>query len=178
MTAGRNLPRPTAEALHAYRDLAGDLSQWAPTVHRLVRERIAALMEANGRWEHPTETAEEYAQRVLAHGQFPFPQGVCLYDDDNHNSNISYEHIDVGYGVTGDEVTRITYTGWYPHWKCDGQSYERRTATIHCPGWLVTDLDGVDRFRRQTADMCEAVRRERADEDARISALIDSLADG
>lgn len=170
-----DLPHPTTEALLAHRELNYALSQWAPTVHRLVRERITALMDANGRWEHPLETAEEYAMRVLAHGQSPFPQGVCLYDDDNGNSNIAYEHIDIGYGLTEDGGTRITFTGWYPHWAADGQSYERRSATIHCPGWLVTDPDGLARFRRQTDEMAEAVRRDREAEVARISKLVDDI---
>ncbi|MER7331745.1 MULTISPECIES: hypothetical protein [unclassified Micromonospora] len=170
-----DLPQPTTKALHAHRELTYALSQWAPTVHRLVRERIAALMEAYGRYEHPLETAEEYAMRVLAKGQIPFPQGVCLYDDDSGNSNIAYEHVDVGHGLTEDGGTRITYTGWYPHWAPDGQAYERRLATIHCPGWLVTDPSGVDRFRQQTTDMCEVVRQERAANAARISALVDAL---
>jgi hypothetical protein len=169
------LPQPTAEALNTYRELNYVLSQWAPTVHRLVRERIAALMEAYGRYENQMETAEEYAMRVLAKGQIPFPQGVCLYDEDSGNSNIAYEHINIGYGLAEDGGTRITFTGWYPHWAADGQSYERRSATVHCPGWLVTDATGIDRFRQQTADMCEAVRAECAAEDARISALVDSL---
>jgi hypothetical protein len=163
-------PRPTPEALHAYRELADGLSQWAPTGHRLVRERVATLAEAFGPYRHPLETAEDHAARVLAAGQYPFPVGQCLYDDLNNNTG--YDHIDVGYGTSEDGGTRITFTGWYPHWAPDGESYERRKATIHCPGWLVTDPDGVERYRRQTVDMAEAVRRERAVEDAAIDALL------
>lgn len=167
------LPQPTVEALHAHREVTSDLSQWTPRVHELVRERIAALADAFGPYRHPLETAEEHAERVLAKGQYPFPVGACLYDDLNNNT--AYDHIDVGYGGTEDEGIRITFTGWYPHWAPDGQSYERRRAKIHCPGWLVTDPDGVERYRRQTADMADAVRQENEAESAAISALLASL---
>src|SRR5262245_31683275 len=105
-----DLPRPSIQALHSYRDLASDLSQWTPTVHRLVRERVAALIEANGRYEHPLETAEQYAERVLAHGQYPFPAGQCIYNDLNNNS--WYDHVGINYGAPDEGGTRITYTGW------------------------------------------------------------------
>jgi hypothetical protein len=172
------LPLPSVQALRAYRDLASDLSQWAPTVHRLVRERIAALVEANGRYEHPLETAEQYAERVLAKGQYPFPAGVSIYE--NLNDNTGYDHIDIGYGLEGDGELRITFTGWYPHWslandEAEEEDYERRSASIHCPGWLVTDPDGVDRYRKQTQEMVAEVRKQRAAEAESISVLLDSL---
>lgn len=164
------LPRPSIEALHAYRDLSSDLSQWAPTVHELVRERITALAEAYGPRNHPTETDEEYAERVLARGQYPFPVGTCLYDD--LNSNIAYEHIEVGYDMGDEGGARIAYAGWYPQWAPDRESYERRRAQIYCPAWLVTEPDGVERYRRQTAEMVAAVHQERADLDAKLDARL------
>lgn len=166
-------PHPPIEALRVHQSVTNVLSQWTPTVHRLVRDRIAALMEAHGPYEHPLETAEQYAQRVLAGGQRPFPTGECLYD--NLNNNTGYEHIRVGYGLAGEGELRITYTGWYPHWAEDGESYDRRVAEIHCPGWLVTDPDGEDRYRAQTAELAEAVRQKVAAERAAIDALLDDL---
>jgi hypothetical protein len=168
-----DLPRPSVEALRAYRDLAADLSQWAPTTHELVCERIAALVEANGPWEHPLETAEEFAGRVLAEGQYPFPVGGCLYDDLNNNT--AYEHVEVNYALAGDGYALITYSGWYPKWAADGESYERCTARIHCPAWLVTEPDGVARYRRQTEEMIAAVRQKRADESAALDAMLDRI---
>lgn len=160
------LPDLLAQALHDYRDTASLLSQWAPTVHRLVRDRITALAEADGREDTGTETAEQFAARVHAHGQNPFPEGTCIYDDTGYdaNVNIGYDHISVGYGHGDDGPLRVTYTGRYPVWSADGESYVMRTAEIHCPGWLVTDPDGVDRYRRQTQRMAADVRAERADE--------------
>ncbi len=163
----------TLAALIAYRDLANELSQWAPTVHRLVCERIAALAEANGPWEHQTETARGYAERVLARGQYPFPAGECLYDDLNNNTG--YEHIEVGYGLDGEGGARITYSGWYPQWASDGESYTRGTARIYCPAWLIAEPDGEERYRQETAEMVAAVHQKRADEDAKLDAMMDDL---
>lgn len=166
-----DLPQPTSEQLAAHHRLASDLHQWAPTVHQLVRERIAALMAAYGPRNHSTETDEEFAQRVLAHGQYPPPVGEYIYDDDSLSSNRGYDHIHVGYGP---EHT-ITYSGWYPQWAPDGESYERRWTQISCPGWLVTDPDGIERYRTETEQMAQVVREERAAEDARIHALLEQV---
>ncbi len=172
------LPTPPLDALRAHKALTSVLHQWAPTVHRLVRDRIAALMEAYGQHDHPLETPEEHAARVLAHGQSPFPAGVSIYE--NLNDNCGYDHIDIGYGLEGDGELRITFTGWYPHWSLandeaedEDEDYERRSASIHCPGWLVTEPDGIDRYRAQTDEMAAAVRREVEAESAAISALLD-----
>lgn len=165
------LPTPPLDALRAQKALTDDLHQWAPTVHRLVRDRIAALIQAYGPHDHPLETPEEHAARVLAHGQSPFPAGVSLYE--NLNDNRGYDHIDIGYGMDGDGELRITYSGWYPEWAADGESYQRRWATIHCPGWLVTEPDGIDRYCAQTEDMVAEVRRQIEAESAAISALLD-----
>lgn len=168
-----DLPTPPLNALRAHKALIGDLHQWAPTVHRLVRERIAALMEAYGPHDHPLETPEEHAARVLAYGQKPFPSGASIYE--NLNDNRGYDHIEVGYGIEGqgDGELRITFTGWYPHWAVDGESYERRFAEIHCPGWLVTEPDGIDRYRAQTEQMAAEVRRQVKANQAAINALLD-----
>jgi hypothetical protein len=162
------LPIPTMDALLGYQQLTSELLQWSSTVHMLVRERIADLAAAYGPYNHPLETAAEYAERVLAQGQHPFPDGVSIYDD--LNSNIGYGQVQVD--SAGGEV-RVVFTGWWPHWAADGSSYERRLATIHCPGWLLSAPDGISRFRQQTADMVMALRRERSREDAALDALID-----
>ncbi len=166
-----DLPVPPLGALRAYKALMDDLGQWAPTVHRLVRERIAALMEAYGPFDHPLETAEEHAARVLAHGQSPFPSGVSIYE--NLDDNRGYDHIEVGYGMDGDGELRITYSGWYPEWATDGESYQRGWATIHCPGWLVTEPDGIARYRAQTEQMAAEVRQQVEEGNAAISAALD-----
>ncbi len=76
-----NPPRSTVEALRIHQQITSDLLQWAPIVHQLVRERITALAEASGPSGHsPSETLEEYAARVLAGGQEPFPVGECGSD--------------------------------------------------------------------------------------------------
>lgn len=167
------LPRVTLGAQGAYRDIASQLSQWAPTVHQLVQERIAALVDAYGPYDHPLETAQQYAERVLAHGQYPFPPGTSLYDD--LNINTGYNHINVGYGLPGEDGSRITYTGQYPEWADDGGSCKMRTVRIHCPGWLVSEPDGVERYRQQTVGMAEAIRAERAQLAAQIEAQIDEV---
>lgn len=169
-------PRISPDALRVYQLLTDNLSQWSPTVHELVRERIAALVEANGPWDHPLETAEGFAARVLAHGQHPFPVGECLYDDLDNNT--AYEHVEVGYGTSEAGGFRIEFSGWYPHWAADREDYEHRTARIHCPGWLVADPGGVERFRRETQTMAEAVRQERAAEWAAISKRVDDYMEG
>ncbi len=168
-----DLPTPSLDALRAHKSLVDNLHQWAPTVHRLVRERIAVLMEAYGPHDHPLETPEEYAARVLAHGQKPFPAGESIYE--NLNDNHGYDHIGIGYGIQsdGDGELQITFTGWYPHWAADGESYERYFAEIHCPGWLVTEPDGIDRYRAQTEQMAAEVRRQVEAESAAIDALLD-----
>ena len=168
-------PMPHLDALRAHKALTDDLHQWAPTVHRLVRERITVLLEAYGEFNHPLETAEEHAARVLARCQNPFPPGVSIYE--NLNDNRGYDHIEIGYGLEGDGDLRITFAGWYPHWAADGESYERRFAEIHCPGWLVTEPDGVDRYRAQTEEMAAEVRQQVAAEHAAISALLNGLHD-
>lgn len=170
------MTRPTAAALQQHRELTATLHEFAPTVHRLVRERIALLDEAYGEFNHPTETRREHAERVLARGQHPFPVGECLYDDLNNNT--AYDHVAVGYGLREDGGGRITFTGWYPEWAADGESYERRPVSIHCSAWVVTDPDGEQRFRGQTAEMVTAVRAERAETDAAIAALIEQARDG
>ena len=167
------LPMPPLDALRAHKALTGELHQWAPTVHRLVRDRIAALMEAYGRFDNPLETAESHASRVLARGQHPFPTGQCIYDE--LDCNTGYSHVGIGHGLDDDGDNRITFSGTYPHWAADGESYELRIAEIHCPGWLVTEPDGVDRYRRETDRMAEQVRRARAEEDAAIAAAIDRI---
>ncbi len=166
------LPTPPIEALRAHKALMDDLHQWAPTVHRLVRKRIAALTEAYGPHNHPLETPEEHAARVLAHGQNPFPADASIYE--NPNGNRGYEHIEVGYGIQsdGDGELRIWFTGWYPRWTADGESYERCFAEIHCPSWLVTEPDGIDRYRAQTDQMAAEVRRKVDTENAAIAALL------
>lgn len=170
------LPTPSLAALRAHKALMDELHQWAPTVHRLVRERIAALMEAYGPHDHPLETPEEHAARVLAHGQNPFPAGVSIYE--NLNDNRGYDHIGIGYGMDGDGELRITFTGWYPHWvvvndDTGEDAYERRAASIHCPGWLVTEPDGIDRYRAQTEQMATAVRQQVEADNAALSAFLD-----
>jgi hypothetical protein len=160
-------------ALLVYQELTGVLHESAPTIHQLVRERIAMLDEAYGQFNHPTETRTEHAERVLALGQHPFPLGECIYDD--LNVNTGYEHVEVGYGLPEDGDLRITFTGWYPHWAPDGESFEHRTASIHCPSWLVTDADGEQRFRDQTDAMVAAVKAERERESAAINALLEQL---
>lgn len=168
------LPQPTMPALLAHRELTYELSQWAPTVHQLVRERIRALMDAHGPYSHPLETAEQYAERVLAGGQYPFPPDTCLYDD--LNSNTGYDHIEVGYGVAEDGGTRITYSGSWPKWAPDGESYTREWAEIHCPAWLISDPDGITKFQQQTAEMAQRVRAEveaeRLDIEKRLEGLL------
>lgn len=89
--------------------------------------------------------------------------------------------VDIGYGLEGDGELRITFTGWYPHWslandEAEEEDYERRSASIHCPGWLVTESDGIDRYRAQTEQMAAEVRRAVEAEDATISALLDRAA--
>jgi hypothetical protein len=170
------LPIPTLAALVAHRDLTHDLAQWAPTVHSLVRERVAALAAASGPFDHPTETRVEFAERVLAQGQYPFPAGVSVYD--NLNSNITYEHVEVGYGLAGDGEARITFTGTYPVFGDDRSDMDRRTASISCPGWLVSEPNGVDRFAAQTADMVDALELERAGDDAKIADLVRGIRHG
>jgi hypothetical protein len=174
MAESTGLPQPTMSALLAHRELTYELSQWAPTVHRLVRERIAALMDAYGPRDHPLERAEEYAQRVLAGGQYPFPEGTCLYDD--LNCNTGYDHIEVGYGVPEDGQARITYSGSYPKWAPDGESYTREQAEIHCPAWLITDPDAITKFQQQTTEMAQRVRAEveaeRLDIEQRLEKLV------
>jgi hypothetical protein len=171
MAESTGLPQPTMSALLAHRELTYELSQWAPTVHRLVRERIAALMDAYGPRDHPLETAEEYAMRVLAHGQYPFPEGACIYDD--LNCNTGYDHIEVGYGVPPlDGEARITYSGSYPKWAPDGESYTTERAKIHCPAWLITDPDGITRFQQQTVEMAQRVRAEVEAERSDIEKLV------
>lgn len=163
--------RPTIEALRAHRELTSVLHEWAPTVHRLVRERLALLEEAYGSYNHPLETLSEFTERVLAQGQYPFPVGECLFDDLNNNT--SYELVEVGYALPEDGEALITYTGWYPRWAPDYESYEHRHATIHCPSWVVTDPDGEQRFRDRTAEMVTAVKAEREQQRARIDDLIE-----
>lgn len=162
-----DLPQLTPESLVAHRDLHSKLSQWAGTLHRLVWDRITAVQAAYGPRNHPTETDEEYAMAVLAKGQTPFPRGVSLYDGP---SNIAYEHIYVGYGTASDGPS-ITYTGHFPEWAPDGQSFKMLRAEIHCPAWLVTEADGIARFEAQTAAMADQVRTERAEGREQISRL-------
>lgn len=161
----------TTARLAEYRSLTSEMHQWAATVHQLVRERIALLDAAYGGFNHPTESRAQHAERVLAKGQVPFPVGQCVYDD--LNSNRGYEHVEVEYGTPDDGGARITYTGWYPKWADDHMSYERLSAEIHAPSWLLTEPDGEDRFRDQTAAMVAAVRAERAREDQALEALLD-----
>lgn len=170
-----DLPTPTQAALAAYHDLTYDLSQWAPTAHDLVSKRIDALAEAYGPFDHPLETRQEYAERVLAHGQHPFPKGECLYDDLDNNT--AYAHIAVWRDSADKGGFRITYTGSYPKWADDGGSYERRSAEIHVPSWLVTEPDGIERFRAQTAQMVADVVAERRRENAAIDAAIAAALD-
>jgi len=163
------LPSLTAEELLAHQEITGKLHQWAPTVHCLVRERVAALEDAYGEFNHPLETRTEHAERVLAQGQHPYPLGECPHDEiDDH----AYEHVSVGYGFAEDGEFRIAFSGWYPRWEASGESFERRSTYIHCPGWVVTDADGEQRFRDQTTEMVATVRAEREAQDARITALI------
>jgi len=166
-------PRISLTTMQAYRDTYQQLAQWAPTVHQLVQERIAALMEAHGPYNHPLETTRQYTERVLAHGQHPFPPGASLYD--NLSCNTGFEHISVGYGLAEDGEIRITYTGRHPEWAADGESYELRTASVHCPGWLVSEPDGVERYRQQTAEMAVAVQAEQTQLTASIQASIDEV---
>ncbi len=171
MAPGIDLPQPTAEALTAYRDLRTDLLQWAATVHELVRERIAALAEANGPTRHVLETVEEYAERVLARGQHPFPAGECIYDDLNNNTG--YGNVEVGYAMTDDDGGAvIRYSGTYPQWDDAGETYELRIARIYCPAWLITEPDGVERYRQQTSEMVTALRAELLKEDQALDALL------
>lgn len=160
------LTKPTISDADLVRDreLRMNLSQWAPTVHRLVKERIAALVEAST-WNHPLETHVEYAERVLARGQYPFPEWACVYDD--LTSNRGYDYISMGYPLEGDGAARVEFVGLYP----DPVDLGRlRKAEIHCPAWLITDPDGESRFRQQTAEMVAAA----AADEAKMRACIDS----
>lgn len=167
------LPHPDPAALAAYRDIAQELSQWAPTVHQLVRTRVAALADAYGLFDSSTESLEEFAQRVLAGGQYPFPQGVSVYDD--LNSNRTYEHVEVGYGQHADGGTTVTFTGRYPDIGQGSRVPTWSTARVYCPGWLISAPDGVDRFHAQTAEMVTKVTDERAARDADIEKLVSQL---
>jgi hypothetical protein len=164
MTTGA-LRLTTMEALEAHRALTDDLMQWAPVAHRLVHERIEALRDAYGPRDHPLESNWDFAARVLAKGQQPFPQGVSIHDD--LNSNISYEHVTVGYGT-------IEYQGVYPHWRPD-DDYQIRIARITVPAWLVTEPDGIVRYDHETADMVAAVTVERAAEAAKIERMVEQV---
>lgn len=163
-------PLIDAAVLATHREVRMDLSMWAPTVHELVCERIAALVEANGTFNHPTETAEEYAQRVLACNQRPFPPGTSIYDDLNNNRG--YDWVQMGYGV-GGEGGRVEFTGWWPEFHEGSRGFDINLVSIHCPAWVVSGPDGVDRFRAETAEMCAEVRRENAERAASISRLIE-----
>jgi hypothetical protein len=164
-----DLPRPTADALTAYQELHDQLSQWAPTVHRLVRERIDALAAAYGR-EHPgpTETTEQYVARVYARGQEPFPRGVSTYED--LNDNRGYDHIRVSYG-------RVYYGGHYPEWNADGSDYSTRWAEIDVPAWVITDPDGTDRYRAETSEIADRIRADEAELTAKVEAAMRPLLD-
>lgn len=151
------------------RELRMNLSRWAPTVHRLVKERIAALVEAST-WSHPLETHVEYAQRVLAHGQYPLPEWACVYDD--LTSNRGYDYISTGYPLEGDGAARIEFVGLYPDLDDLGRL---RKAEIHCPAWLVTDPDGESRFRQQTAEMVAAAVAAEAETRTRIDSAMEAM---
>jgi hypothetical protein len=175
MTSGERLPAPTLDALRAHQALTDDLHQWAPTVHQLVKERIAALVAAYGPYDALDETAEEYAARVFAGGQRPFPAGVSIYE--NLNDNRGYDHVAVRLGLPDESGLRITYTGWYPRWvivndDTEEEAYERRPVEIHVPAWLVTDPDGVEKYRQETDAMAAAVRAAEARLDDAIEATI------
>jgi hypothetical protein len=176
-------PSPSIEALHAYQETADTLHQWAPIVHQLVCDRIAALVEAIGPFDSPLETAEDYVARVYAGIQRPFPPGVSIYD--NQNENRGYDHVAVAHGLEGDGGLRIVFTGWYGHWspgngednEDDEGSYERRQASIHCPTWLVTHPNGINLYFAQTTGIAADIRRQIEKESAAISATLREIED-
>lgn len=168
------LPRPTAAALDAYRALTYDLSMWASTAHHLVKERIAAAVEAYGEPDHAGEPAWEYAERVLVGGQHPFPEGECIHDDLDNNRG--YDHVQIGYVRDLDQaqyVTGVDFVGWYPEWSADGNHYRNRMAHVTVPAWVITDPAAVDRYRQQTARLAEQVRAEQARFKARIARIVE-----
>lgn len=165
-------PQIDAAVLAAHHAVYTELSQWMPTVHRLVCERVAALVEANGDYEHPLETAVEYAQRVLANGQQPFPPGVSIYDE--LASNRGYDWVTVGYGTAEDGGERVTFSGLYFE-ITDGRRVVPHPAEVHCPSWVISDPDGIARFEAQTEQMCAQVRADREEFHARISRAADAF---
>jgi hypothetical protein len=125
------------------------------------------------------EPAEQYAARVLAEGQEPFPHGQTIYDDEGFNANINtgYEHVEATYGFGADGPgMSIRYYGRWPKFNPAGDDYEMVPAYIHVPAWLITDPDGEERYRQQTAEMAADVRQKNAAEDARMDALIEAMA--
>jgi hypothetical protein len=136
------------------------------TVHDLVTERVEALYEACDRAEdwHPLESKRGFVERVLAKAQYPFPKGVSLYDDGN--SSTVYEHVTVLYGV-------VTYTGTWADWAEAGETYQRRTATIWVPEYVLT-ADGPERYRAETQTVVAAVLAEQERERKFISDLVDA----
>jgi hypothetical protein len=161
--------RVTSEALTAYRETQSLLHQWAATAHRLVVERVDALLAADPDDVHVTETPREFAERVHAHGQYPFPEGEAIYSDINNNRG--YDWVEIGFGVNG-EGDEVDYTGWYPVWAPDGESYERRFARIHIPTYVITEPDGAERYRARTAEMVAALKARQAEERARLDEII------
>lgn len=172
-----DLPRPTLDALIAHQALSHDLMQWSATAHKLVKERITALLAAYGKPATISEDHDEWAGRVLADGQNPFPPGTSIYDDLNNNT--AYSNVEIGYGRGPDDgPVLITFTGNYAQWAPGGDNYRRLPASIHIPAWVVCDPAGIDRYKAQTQLLAAKIREQRTGELAMISDLVDEVLGG
>lgn len=153
-------PTITADDLTAYQSMTSDLECWEHAVHDLVVERVEALQAVHPEDRPGGETAREWAERVLAKGQYPMPE--------TERDRRGYEYVQASYGT-------ITYSGPYTHWTPDGEDYVTRIARISVPAWVITDPDGPDRYRAETDAMVAAARAERDALDARLDEIMDRI---
>lgn len=147
--------RPTLAAITAMRDTQSVLHTWWLTAHNLVHERQDAIKAVDPRWGPHTYLSD-----------LPIPRG---YDD---YPTGYYEHVSVGYGTQDDPTPTVHYEGRWTKWAADRESYEKVYADITIPAWVITDPDGPDRYRAQTAGLVAAEQAKFDEWNAQIDRVI------